>query len=128
MAFAAWTGKRLPTEDEWEAASRTEKGCPYPWEGRWRDGVCNVEVTSIGDTTPVDRFPEQENSLGIVDALGNVLEWTSTPIQGQANSNGRHYIAKGGSWVSSGPPSLADRFVLDAGAHSNILGFRCVAY
>ena len=128
MAFAAWTGKRLPTEDEWEAASRTEKGCPYPWGEKWREGLCNVEATSIGDTTSVDRFLEQENSLGIADALGNVLEWTSSPIQGQANSNGRHYIAKGGSWVSSRPLNLADRFVLDAESHSNILGFRCVAY
>lgn len=128
MAFAAWTGKRLPTEDEWEAASRTERGHPYPWGEKWREGVCNVEKTSIGDTASVDRFLDQENTLGIADTLGNVLEWTTSPFRGEAGSTSGHYIAKGGSWVSSGPLNLSDRFFLDAEWHSNILGFRCLAY
>ena len=128
LAFAAWTGKGLPTEDEWEAASRTASGYSLPWGKKWERDACNFEDTSIGDTTPVDRFMEWENELGIADTLGNVWEWTSTPFENGAESNGRSYIAKGGSWVTGKPLNLATRFRVDPASYSNILGFRCVAY
>lgn len=128
LAFAAWTGKGLPTEDEWEAASRTATGYSLPWGKKWERDACNSENTSIGDTTPVDRFMEWENELGIADTLGNVWEWTSTPFENGAESNGRSYIAKGGSWVTGKPLNLATRFRVDPASYSNILGFRCVAY
>lgn len=127
-AFAAWTGKGLPTEDEWEAASRTAYGYSFPWGKKWERDACNFEDTSIGDTTPVDRFMEWENELGIADTLGNVWEWTSTTFENGAESNGTSYIAKGGSWVTGKPMNLATRFRLDPASYSNILGFRCVAY
>ena len=125
MAFAAWTGKRLPTEDEWEAASRTSKGLDFPWGGIFKEGLCNIEVSAIGDTTPVDEFEEAANYFGVYDLLGNVLEWTST---NKSVSDNRSYIAKGGSWVSGEKIRLTQRFMLEAGTSSNILGFRCIAY
>jgi formylglycine-generating enzyme required for sulfatase activity len=129
-AFAAWTGKRLPTENEWEAASRTGKGWVFPWGNEWKKDAGNIEDCGIADTTPVDKYAEFENNLGIVDVLGNVLEWTDNGfgIPYQENNASTCRIAKGGSWVSGTDIRLFSRFILEPDSHSNILGFRCVAY
>ena len=131
MAFAAWTGKRLLTEDEWEAASRASKGYPLPWGNDWnKEDSCNIEKSNIGDTTPVDRFIDFENDFGIVDAMGNVLEWTMDSFEPPSSpGNGSIYnIVKGGSWISGDDVRLFSRFLMEPKSHSNILGFRCAAY
>jgi formylglycine-generating enzyme required for sulfatase activity len=129
-AFAAWTGKRLPTESEWEAASRTAKGWTFPWGHEWINDAGNIEDSGIADTTPVDKYAEFENDFGIVDVLGNVLEWTDNGFEttSQENNASNYRIAKGGSWVSGNDIRLFSRFKLKPDSHSNILGFRCVAY
>ena len=125
MAFAAWTGKRLPTEEEWEAASRTARGFDYPWGQEMKEGLCNIEASAIGSTTPVDEFEDAANNFGVYDLIGNVLEWTST---GDSVPDRSIYVTKGGSWVSGENIRLTQRFLLDAKTCSNILGFRCIAY
>ncbi len=128
-AFAAWTGKRLPTELEWEAAMRSENGYLYPWGNEWREQACNNEKSAISDTTAVDRYPEGINSLGIADALGNVLEWTAdetkTPFAKVRKAT--YHTVRGGSWVSGKEVTLLTRFRFETSFTSNILGFRCVA-
>ncbi|MDQ7838587.1 MAG: SUMF1/EgtB/PvdO family nonheme iron enzyme [Thermodesulfobacteriota bacterium] len=130
LAFAAWTGKRLPTEDEWEAATRTADGYVLPWGNDWQRDACNIEDRSIADTTPVDRYMDSGNNFGIIDAIGNVLEWIMEPCEppSHAKHNVKYYVAKGGSWISGNDIRLFNRFRLEAEMHSNILGFRCVAY
>ena len=130
MAFAAWTGKRLPTEDEWEAASRTTHGYVFPWGKDWKKDSCNIEESHIGDTTSVDKYLELENDFMIADTLGNVLEWTldrSEPPSYRKDRS-KYYIVKGGSWISGNDIRLFSRFKSEPESHSNILGFRCVAY
>ena len=130
MAFSAWSGKRLPTEDEWEAASKTARGYEFPWGNEWREGSCNIEESYIGDTTPVDRYIEFANDFGIVDIIGNVLEWTldsSTPPS-KGKKRFRYHIAKGGNWTSGNDIRLLSRFKFEPESHANILGFRGVAY
>ncbi len=125
MAFAAWTGKRLPAADEWEAASRTSTGLIYPWGNMLKDGLCNIESTALGDTTPVDKYEDASNKFGVADLIGNVLEWTVT----KNNMSGKTaFVVKGGSWISGDNVNLAQRFMFEANTTSNILGFRCVAY
>ncbi len=129
-AFAIWTGKRLPTEIEWEAAARTERGNIYPWGNEWQEDACNIEKSLHGDTTPVDQYAKFANVFEVADMLGNVLEWTSDVI-GDKDENDQNEadtcIVKGASWISHHEINLTDRHYIEKSASSNILGFRCVA-
>jgi len=128
-AFAAWTGKRIPTEAEWEAAARTARGFIYPWGNEWRDESCNLEDSLFGDTTPVDQYVKFENAEGVADTLGNVLEWTLDvwATRQEDDEVAETYIVKGASWISDKDVTLTDRHFVDKNASSNILGFRCIA-
>jgi formylglycine-generating enzyme required for sulfatase activity len=130
MAFAAWTGKRLPTENEWEAASRTANGWIFPWGQKLKKDAFNIEDSYTAGTTPVDKYVEFENEFGIVDTLGNVLEWTDSNYKERFKTNNRekYRVVRGGGWISGNDIRLFSRFMIEPESYSNILGFRCVAY
>ena len=123
IAFSHWIKKRIPNEIEWEAGTRTQKGYEYPWGNTWHKDRCNIEATANSDTTPVDLYRQWENDFGIVDALGNVLEWTCSK---KSVSNKLYYITKGGSWINNQIPYLSQRYLYHQEYSSNIIGFRCV--
>lgn len=124
-AYAAWTGKRLPTEIEWEAATRTARGNLYPWGNQWLEDACNIEKSLHGDTTPVDQYAKFANAYEVADTLGNILEWTCDIVGDKETSE--TCIVKGASWISHGEISLIDRHYIEKTTSSNILGFRCIA-
>jgi formylglycine-generating enzyme required for sulfatase activity len=128
-SFAAWTGKRLPTEIEWEAAARTTDGRRWPWGNQWQEHACNTESSGISDTTAVTQYPGGDNPLGISDLLGNVMEWTGDPCEPRYKMERKtiYYVAKGGGWIADSLLTLSSRFRMPADFSSNLLGFRCIA-
>ena len=73
MAYAKWTGRRLPTEAEWEKAARGGLvGAKYPWGDKIDSTMANYGG-ELGDTKPVGSYPP--NDYGLYDMTGNVMEW-----------------------------------------------------
>lgn len=113
QAYAAWlsqkTGKRwrLPTELEWENAARGTDGRRFPWGDHFDPKHLNSH-----DLGP----------FGLLDAAGQVFEWTASP------GNPGRFLVKGGSWDDKGCGVCrpAARHARPAGILHSLIGFRLV--
>jgi len=101
-AYAAWLSKltkrvwRLPIQAEWEKAARGRDASLFPWGNIYDPAKLNSADQGPFDTTAVGSYPQGASPYGMLDAAGQVFEWT-------ASRDGKErYIVKGGSWDDKG--------------------------
>ena len=142
-AYAAWAGRRLPTQDEWEYAARAGSETRFIWgnernpQGKhmantWQGAfpLENTIADGFGQRAPAGCYPA--NNFGLYDMVGNVWEWTDTPyrIGGRAVDNEAVYTIKGGSFLCA--ENYCRRYTgtsrqpQEAGLPTNHIGFRTV--
>ena len=144
-AYAAWVGKRLPYEYEWEFAAKNGEDVVYPWgnemmmDGKHMANVWqgNKVVDKIFDdgyqfTSPIGAFPVSLS--GMTDVVGNVWQWCeddfapydkSVPYNVSSNVK----VTRGGSFMFD--EGLQNSFTTTFRAQNTIdtslfnSGFRC---
>jgi formylglycine-generating enzyme required for sulfatase activity len=119
-SYAEWSGKVLPTSQQWEKAARGTRGTVYPWGDQPTPAKCNVRENGIGTTTQVDCYQSGVSPYGVYDLCGNVWEWCLTETR-----PGRHEL-RGGAWTSPFHRATPSSFN-DAAASmcDDDTGFRC---
>lgn len=126
-AYARWLSAqtrqhwRLPTELEWEKAMRGLDGRRFPWGDLYDPRKLNSADQGPFDTMPVGGFPAGASPFGVLDAAGQVYEWTS-------DAEGNRAVVKGGSWDDKGCGVCrpAARHTRPSSLRHILIGFRLV--
>ena len=136
--WSRWSGRRLPSEAQWERAARgVEMRWRFPWGNSRSADLANV----WDDTRPSGRGPISVGSfpatgLGVFDIAGNVWEWCEDryqsgfkelPADGSPMRVGVGRVVRGGSWRRDiDLARVSARSWFDDGYRADDVGFRCV--
>jgi formylglycine-generating enzyme required for sulfatase activity len=136
-AYAAWAGKRLPHEWEWQYAAQGPEDQDYPWGREAMPGVTTPRRdrgTVLLPPSDVDAHPKGASPFGVMDLVGNVWQWTDEYVDEHTRAaillGGSHYEPQGSKWYFPQAYRLSEHgkyLLMTPGMdRSGTIGFRCV--
>jgi serine/threonine-protein kinase len=135
--FAAWAGKKLPSEFQWEKAARGNDGLQFPWGATKDPSRANIGSKVL---RPANDFPNGASPFGALQMVGNVWEYVDrlrSPgpealkafprLQPPPSADEPWYMIRGQSFAEP----LADSVLTESAAvparwKDRYIGFRCV--